>query len=84
MISETRTSALLVVDKVGKAFRRGTDVVTALQNVSIEVRQGEFISVIGPSGCGKSTLFNLLTKAEVTARDALFATLDPTDRKSVV
>ena len=60
MISETRTSALLVVDKVGKAFRRGTDVVTALQNVSIEVRQGEFISVIGPSGCGKSTLFNII------------------------
>lgn len=33
---------------------------TALNNINIEVRQGEFVAIMGPSGCGKSTLLNIL------------------------
>jgi NitT/TauT family transport system ATP-binding protein len=51
---------ILVVKDVTKHFRTPDGVVTAVDNVSLGVKQGEFLAVIGPSGCGKSTLFNVV------------------------
>ena len=51
---------ILVVKDVTKHFRTPDGVVTAVDNVSLSVKQGEFLAVIGPSGCGKSTLFNVV------------------------
>jgi NitT/TauT family transport system ATP-binding protein len=46
---------------VDKTFSRGGRVVTkALENIDLDVAQGEFISLIGPSGCGKSTLLRIV------------------------
>jgi len=39
--------------KVSKQFKGGT---TALENIDLEIEQGEFVSLIGPSGCGKVDL----------------------------
>jgi NitT/TauT family transport system ATP-binding protein len=40
--------------------KKGGKPVTALQNVNLDIRQGEFISLLGPSGCGKTTLLRLI------------------------
>lgn len=49
--------ALLEIEHLTKEF----DGVTALQDVSLEVRDGEILGVIGPNGAGKTTLFNCIT-----------------------
>ena len=54
-------SVVLSVDGVSKTFVASDGgSVTALSDVSLDVRDGEFVSVIGPSGCGKSTLFQII------------------------
>jgi NitT/TauT family transport system ATP-binding protein len=45
------------IHKVSKQFKGGT---TALEDIDLEIEQGEFVSLIGPSGCGKSTLLRII------------------------
>ncbi len=45
---------------VKRSYKMGTDVVKALQGVTISIYRGEYISIMGPSGSGKSTLFNMI------------------------
>lgn len=49
------------VKRASKSFATNAGpTLLALQNVDLEIRAGEFISIVGPSGCGKTTLLNLL------------------------
>jgi len=51
--------------EVTKIYRLGSQQVTALDRVSLEIPKGEFFAITGPSGCGKSTLINLLGGLDV-------------------
>lgn len=45
---------------VSKVYRTKTIETLALSNINLNIRKGEFLSVMGPSGCGKSTLLNIM------------------------
>ncbi|MFV0398506.1 MAG: ABC transporter ATP-binding protein [Bacteroidales bacterium] len=51
---------MITLNKLTKIYRTDEIETVALENVNLEVKQGEFISIMGPSGCGKSTLLNLI------------------------
>ena len=63
---------MIRLEGVEKVYRTKEIETIALENVNLEVRRGEFVSIMGPSGCGKSTLLNIIglldnpTKGTVT------------------
>src|SRR6058998_3713509 len=75
--------AKIVLDGVTKVF--GSDVI-AVNDVSLEIGDGEFMVLVGPSGCGKSTILRLLagleevTAGEISIDDRQVTDLPPKDR----
>jgi NitT/TauT family transport system ATP-binding protein len=86
MSENVQNNTLVISAKdVNKIFSSGEDnQVIALQNINLDIRAGEFISLIGPSGCGKSTLLRLIAnllkpttgEMKVNGKDAQQARLD--------
>lgn len=54
----------LSIDNVSKTYRAATGPVLALDRVSLNVNEGEFVCLVGPSGCGKTTLLNIIAGLE--------------------
>jgi putative ABC transport system ATP-binding protein len=51
---------LIAIDRVFKSYKRGDQSVQVLNNLSVNIRAGDFLGLMGPSGSGKSTLLNLI------------------------
>jgi NitT/TauT family transport system ATP-binding protein len=85
MNSSSSSTPVVVVNHVSKVFNQGkSNQVDALVDVSMQVGQGSFVSLIGPSGCGKSTLLRLIANLtqptggdiRINGKDAKQARLD--------
>ena len=51
---------MIKLNGINKVYRTKEIETQALENVNLEVKKGEFLSIMGPSGCGKSTLLNII------------------------
>ena len=57
-------SAKIVIAQANKQFNVGNQVIVALQNINLEVKANEFVTLVGASGCGKSTLLRSISGLE--------------------
>jgi putative ABC transport system ATP-binding protein len=75
----TTQEALIQIRGLHKEFHLGKTVVYALQDISLDIYLGEYLSIMGPSGSGKSTLFNMIGALDrPTSGDVQVAHLDLT------
>ena len=51
---------MIQINDISKVFRTSEVETVALNHVSLDIEEGEFVAIMGPSGCGKSTLLNIL------------------------
>ena len=71
------------INNVGKIYPNGT---RALEDVNIEINDGEFVVLVGPSGCGKTTLLRMvagledITEGEISIADKVVNEIAPKDR----
>ncbi len=63
--AENVSAAKISLRNVSKTFRSRQGAVLALDSVSLDVAEGEFLCLVGPSGCGKSTILNLIAGLDV-------------------
>lgn len=51
---------VITMRNINKSYRMGTQSLHVLKDVSLTVKQGEYLAILGPSGSGKSTLMNII------------------------
>jgi len=51
---------MIKIENLSKVFRTDEIETTAIDSISLHIKEGEFVGIMGPSGCGKSTLLNIL------------------------
>jgi putative ABC transport system ATP-binding protein len=67
------TGVVVRAERVSRHYEMGTAVIRAVDDVTLEVRSGEFVALLGSSGSGKSTLLNLMAGLDRPTGGAIFA-----------
>jgi NitT/TauT family transport system ATP-binding protein len=87
-LNDPSLNARVRVDSVSKQYSGQDGPVQALENVSFEVEDGEFVCIVGPSGCGKTTLFRIIAGLESATSGEVYLSgervEDPTPNMGVV
>ena len=55
---------ILIINNISKNYHNQKEEITAIKDLTLEVKDGEFIAIVGPSGCGKSSLLSILCGLE--------------------
>lgn len=82
-------STLIQMRDIGRVFQTGSVATHALKNISLDINQGDYVSISGPSGCGKSTLLSILglldtpTSGSFKINDIEVANFSPADRAKI-
>lgn len=64
--------AIIKLENVWKTYRMGDVEVHALRGLNLEIKQGEFLSIMGPSGSGKSTAMNMIGALDIPTKGKIF------------
>lgn len=64
--------AIIKTKNLSKVFKLGGQKVVAVDNVNLQIKEGEFLSIMGPSGSGKTTLLNLLGLLEIPTSGEIY------------
>lgn len=73
---------MLIIDSVTKKFTRGKHVFHAIGPVNLQIKAGEFVTVLGPSGCGKTTLLHMLGGFELPTSGSITCNGVPINKPS--
>ena len=57
-------NSILKIKNIHKNYHTKKEEITAIDNITLDVREGEYLSIVGPSGCGKSTLLSIIANIE--------------------
>jgi putative ABC transport system ATP-binding protein len=71
-MSSTTPHPVIKLDNVWKIYKMGGTEVAALQGLSLDIRKGEFVSIMGPSGSGKSTAMNMIGCLDVPTKGHIY------------